>query len=175
MDSWILEVLKYTIPGVVVFAVSYSMLRLYLQKEYRIKQLEYKMAALRDAKPVRLQAYERIALFLERVEFNNLLHRVRKQNMNVRDFQLALHSSIRQEFEHNVTQQVYVSIELWNMVRACKEEVLSTINKVATEIPPEAPSLELSKRIFTHLIEQETNSPSQRTLQKLKEEVMELY
>lgn len=169
------EILKYTIPSLIVFGVTYMTLRLYLQKEYRIKQLEYKMAAMRDAKPVRLQAYERITLLLERIAFNNLLHRVRKGDMNSRDFQIALLSSIRTEFDHNVTQQVYVSIELWGMVKAAREEVISIINQKAAEIPPNVPSIELSKKIFAHLIDDEQQSPTARAMEKLKQEVMELY
>ncbi|MFT7587799.1 MAG: hypothetical protein ACI959_000003 [Limisphaerales bacterium] len=169
------EILKYTIPALVVFAVTYLTLRMYLQKEIRIKHLEYKMAAMRDAKPVRLQAYERISLLLERIAFNNILHRVRKADMNSRDFQMALLSSIRTEFDHNVTQQVYVSIELWGMVKAAREEVISIINQVAAEIPPNVPSIELSKKIFARLIDDEQRSPTVLAMEKLKEEVMELY
>ncbi len=169
------EILKYTIPALVVFGVTYAMLRLYLQKEYRIKQIELKMAGIREAKPVRFQAYERIALLLERIALNNILHRVRKADMTVRDFQLAILSNIRSEFDHNVTQQVYVSIELWNTVKAAKEEVTSIVNRVATELPPNAPGIELSKRIFAHLIESEDKTPTQRALDELKQEVMALY
>ncbi len=169
------EILKYTIPALVVFGVTYSTLRMYLQKEYRIKQIELKMAGIREARPVRFQAYERIALLLERIALNNILHRVRKADMTVRDFQLALLSNIRSEFDHNVTQQVYVSLELWNTVKAAKEEVVSIVNRVASELPPNAPGIELSKRIFAHLIDSENRTPTQRALDALKREVMELY
>jgi hypothetical protein len=170
-----LDILKYTVPALVVFFVTYASLRMYLQKEYRIKQLELKMASIREAKPIRFQAYERIALLLERISLNNLLHRVRKGDMTVRDFQLAILSNIRSEFDHNVTQQVYVSINLWNIVKASKEEVISIVNRVAAELPPNAPGIELSKRIFAHLIEAEDQTPTQRALEELKKEVMELY
>ena len=95
--------------------------------------------------------------------------------MTVRDFQLAILSNIRSEFDHNVTQQVYVSINLWNIVKASKEEVISIVNRVAAELPPNAPGIELSKRIFAHLIEAEDQTPTQRALEELKKEVMELY
>lgn len=170
-----LEILKYTIPALVVFGVSYASLRMLLQKELRIKQLELKMASIRDARPVRLQAYERIALLLERVSLNNLLHRVRKADMNVRDFQLALLSNIRSEFDHNVTQQIYLSIELWGAVKAAKEEVVSIINRTAQELPPDAPSIELSKRIYAFLIDSEQQTPTGTAMDRLKREVMELY
>jgi hypothetical protein len=170
-----LELLKYSIPALVVFGVTYASLRMLLQKELRIKQLELKMASIRDARPVRLQAYERIALLLERISLNNLLHRVRKADMNVRDFQLALLGSIRSEFDHNVTQQIYLSIELWGSVKAAKEEVVSIINRTAQDLPPDAPSIELSKRIYAFLIDSEQQTPTGQALDTLKREVMELY
>lgn len=170
-----LEMLKYTVPALVVFGVTYTTLRMHLQKELRIKQLELKMAGIRDARPIRLQAYERIALLLERIALNNLLHRVRKNDMTVRDFQLALLSNIRSEFDHNVTQQIYLSIELWTSVRVTKEEVASIINRTAQDLPPDAPAIELSKRIFAYLIDSEQRAPTAAALDRLKEEVMELY
>ncbi len=170
-----LQILLYTIPALVVFLVTYLSLRLYLQKEYRLKQIELKMAGIREARPVRFQAYERVALLLERIALNNILHRVRKTDMTVRDFQLAILSNIRSEFDHNVTQQVYVSIELWTAVKAAKEEVVSIVNRVASELPPQAPGIELSKRIFAHMIDTEDKTPTQRALDVLKREVMELY
>jgi hypothetical protein len=174
MDT-LLDILRYTIPALVVFLVTYATLRMHLQKELRIKQLELKMASIRDARPVRLQAYERIALLLERISLNNLLHRIRKNDMSVRDFQLALLANIRSEYDHNVTQQVYLSMELWAAVRAAKEEVISIINRTAQALPPDAPSIELSKRIYAFLIDSEQQPPTQMALDQLKREVMELY
>jgi len=84
-------------------------------------------------------------------------------------------SNIRSEFDHNVTQQIYLSIELWTSVKVTREDIASIINRTAHELPPEAPSIELSKRIFSYLIDSEQRAPTAAALDRLKEEVMELY
>jgi hypothetical protein len=175
MSPDLLEILKYIIPSFVIFITIYFLIRAFLDKEYKIRRIEYKIANQKDALPIRLQAYERMTMFLERLAFNNLLHRVRTPDMTVRDFQIALLSNIRMEYEHNVTQQIYVTGELWGMVKAVKEEVISIINRSAQTIPPNVPSQELSKKIFSYLIETEQSLPTQKALDTIKNEVMELY
>ena len=169
------EIFKYTIPSLVVFAVSYFTLRLYMSKQLEAQKLELQLENSRDSRPVRLQAYERVALLLERLAFANLLHRVRRQDQNVRDFQMALLANIRAEFEHNMAQQIYVSTELWGAVKSAKEESISIINQVAAAVPPEAPSIELSKRVFAYMMDREQLPPSERALLILKKEIVSQF
>ncbi|MBK8343495.1 MAG: hypothetical protein IPL12_09395 [Bacteroidetes bacterium] len=93
-----------------------------------------------------MQAYERLTLFLERIALNNLLPRVRKQEMTVAEFRTALINNIRMEYEHNLSQQVYVTAETWGMIRAAKEETISVINRNAMSLMPELPGIELHKK-----------------------------
>ena len=129
MSETLLEILKFTVPALTVFIITYLVLKAFLNKEYKIRQIEFKFANQKDALPIRLQAYERLTLFLERIELNNLLHRVRVDGMTVRDFQVALLSNIRSEYQHNVTQQIYVTPELWGTIKGIKEEIISIINQ----------------------------------------------
>ncbi len=175
MSATLLEILKFTIPSIIVFIATYVIMRSFHNKEYKIKRMEYKMANLKESLPLRFQAYERLTLFLERISFNNLLYRVRGGDMNTREFQMALLESIRSEFGHNVTQQIYVSGEIWNMTKAVKEEVISIINRIGQTIPPEAPSKELSRKIFAYLIESEQATPTSKALDAIKNEIKELY
>lgn len=96
---------------------------------------------------MRLQAYERLTLFIERIALNNLLPRIRKAEMTVSDFRTALISNIRMEYEHNLSQQIYVSNDSWAMIRAAKEEIISMINQQSLELRPDASSIELSKKL----------------------------
>src|ERR1700744_6184077 len=101
-----LEVVKYTIPALVVLASSYLIVRKFLISQNQRKQL----ALFQDAQDItlrlRLQAYERMVLFIERISPRQLLSRVYDQSMTVRDFQAAIAFTIRAEFEHNVSQQI---------------------------------------------------------------------
>lgn len=169
------QILGYTIPAIVVFFTTYIVIRAFLDREQKMRLMEFRQAHLREALPVRLQAYERLTLFLERVALNNLLPRVRKQEMNIAEFRVALINNIRMEYEHNLSQQVYISAEAWAMVRASKEETISVINRNAMELPSELPSIELHKKIIGELAESEDDAITTKVLLQLKKEVMLLY
>ncbi|HMU69151.1 MAG TPA: hypothetical protein PK511_08910 [Chitinophagales bacterium] len=169
------QILGYIIPALVVFGTTYMVIRAFLDREHKMRLLEFRQAHLREALPVRLQAYERLTLFIERISLNNLLPRVRKQEMNVSEFRTALINNIRLEYEHNLSQQVYVSVDAWNMIRAAKEETISVINRNAMSMLPELPGVELHKKIIAELAESEEEATSQKVLVQLKKEVMQLY
>lgn len=169
------QILGYVIPALVVFFTTYLVLRAFLDREQQMRLLEFRQAHLREAMPVRLQAYERLTLFLERISLNNLLPRVRKQEMTVAEFRTALINNIRMEYEHNLSQQVYISADAWSMIRASKEETISVINRNAMSMLPELPSIELHKKIIAELAETEEDAITTKVLIQLKKEVMLLY
>jgi hypothetical protein len=169
------QIVGYLIPALVVFGTTYMVLRAFLDREHKMRLLEFRQVHLREALPVRLQAYERLTLFIERISLNNLLPRVRKQEMNVSEFRTALISNIRMEYEHNLSQQVYVSVDVWNMIRAAKEETISVINRNAMALLPELPGVELHKKIIAELAESDDEATGQKVLVQLKKEVMQLY
>ena len=158
------QIVGYIIPALVVFLTTYVVIRAFLDREQRMREMEFRQANLRESLPIRLQAYERLTLFLERIALNNLLPRVRKQEMTVAEFRTALINNIRMEYEHNLSQQVYVSAETWGMIRAAKETLM-----------PELPGIELHKKIIGELAESEDDAITLKVLVQLKKEVMLLY
>lgn len=95
-----------------------------------------------------LQAYERLILLADRISLPNLIQRVNQPGLGVRDMQLLLTQTIRQEFEHNITQQIYVTPEAWDAVRNLKEQNLLIINQVASYLPSEAGGQDLNKSLL---------------------------
>jgi len=122
---------------------------------------------------LKLQAYERIILFLERIHPRNSILRFNLQDANALQLQKELIGAIRQEFDHNITQQLYVSNETWNLVKSAKESVLAGINKTASGMTAEATATELAAR----LLETEAGNPSQVNMAILfiKKEAQELF
>lgn len=169
------QILIYLVPGIIIFLTTYLVMRAFLDREQNLRLLEYRQANLRESLPVRLQAYERLTLFIERIALNNLLPRIRKSEMTVSEFRTALISNIRMEYEHNLSQQIYVSNESWAMIRAAKEEIISLINQQALELRPDAGSIELSKKIIGVLADSEEDTPGSRAIAQLKKDVMLLY
>jgi hypothetical protein len=107
---------------------------------------------------LRLAAYERLLLLCERVTIPNLLARFRTEGATVNDLRLAILIGIQQEFEHNVTQQIYVSENLWSIVKVARDNTAQIINIAAEKLDPKAESSALINELFKILGEQETDS-----------------
>lgn len=104
---------------------------------------------------LQLQAYERLILFTERIALPNLISRMKHEGFSAKEMQAMLTETIRQEFEHNITQQIYVSSEAWDAVRNLKEQNIFIVNQVASFLPPQATALDLGK----HLLEMIAQNP----------------
>lgn len=98
--------------------------------------------------PLKLQAYERLILLADRIALPNLISRSNLPDLNVREMQNLLVQTVRQEFNHNITQQIYVSPEAWDAIRNLKEQNLLIINQVASFLPPTATGLDLNKSLL---------------------------
>jgi len=99
-------------------------------------------------KQLQLQAYERLILLTDRIAIPNLITRVNQQGLSVREMQSLLTQSIRQEFEHNITQQIYVTPEAWDAVKNLKEQNLLIVNQVASFLPENATGFDLNKSLL---------------------------
>ena len=97
---------------------------------------------------LQLQAYERLILLAERIALPNLVSRLNNQGLSSRDMQGLLTETIRQEFDHNITQQIYVSAEAWDAIKNLKEQNIFIVNQLSSTLPAEATGIELAKRII---------------------------
>ena len=151
----LIELLKYTVPSLVVLAAAYFLLKMFLDKEVEKNQIQMRLDVQKVTLPVRMQAYERLVLLLERIEPAGLLVRTNLPGMNAIQLQSALNQSIRSEFEHNLSQQLYVSSKAWEMVRNAREEAIKRINTAAMKLPPDATSADLASLILINDIDAE--------------------
>lgn len=110
-------------------------------------------AAAPPTQPLQLQAYERLMLLVDRIALPNLIGRTNSTGLSARDMQLLLTQQIRQEFEYNVTQQIYVTAESWEAVRNLKDQNLLIINQIASFLPAEATGQDLSRSILEMLMQ----------------------
>jgi hypothetical protein len=149
------ELLKYTVPSLVVLATAYYLLKMFLDKETEKVQMRMRLDVQKISLPVRMQAYERLVLLLERIEPAGLLVRTNLPGMNATQLQSALVHTIRSEFEHNLSQQLYVSTKAWEMVRNAREETIKRINTAAMKLTPEATSTDLASLILINDIDAE--------------------
>lgn len=173
MDA-VIEFGKILIPASIVLYAAYLLVRTFINKEVELKKLEIRGRSIETVLPNRLQAYERMSLFLERMSPQNLLVRLNTNPMPSREFHQLLLSEIRNEYNHNVSQQVYMSEEVWEMIKNAKEDLIVVINESASEMEPESNSLDLAKKIFEKSVNKSID-PLAHALAELKREIQRTF
>lgn len=173
MDA-LIEFGKILIPASVVLYAAYLMVRSFTQKEIDLKRLEVRSKSIETILPNRLHAYERMTLFLERMAPQNLLVRLNTGTMAAREFHHMLLAEVRNEYNHNVSQQVYIGEEVWELIKSAKEDLIVTINDSATEMSETSSSLDLAKKIFEKNIQKPVD-PIAHALTELKKEIQRTF
>jgi len=166
----LLEVLKYVLPSLVVFATAYLLIKSFFEEQLRRKELEIRAVQKKELSPLKLQAYERIVMFLERISPHSLLPRTQQAGMDANLLHNQLLNNIRSEYEHNLSQQIYISKEAWVITKNAKENIVSLVNMAKDQIASDAPAFELSRIILEHMMKQNT-SPTDEAIDYLKKEV----
>ena len=169
--AFILDIIKYTIAGLIVFFAAWYVIREYLTQDTINNSREIKKANLAHTLPLKLQAYERITLFLERINPSNMLVRLHVAGLSAREMQNVILSDIRAEYQHNISQQIYVTDTSWNVVRKMKEETISMIHNAVSGLPENASAIELSKIVLAHLANLQEENPYDLALRIVKREV----
>jgi hypothetical protein len=173
MDT-VLEILKYLLPALVVFATTIYMVKKYFDGEERKRQHQIFLNNQNMITPLRLQAYERAILFLERISPENLIMRVNKPGFTSQQLQSELMHTIRSEFEHNLTQQIYISPGAWEMLKIARGRTIQIINSVAEKLPKDSPAINLSKAVLESMVDEE-KTPTADAIGFIKKEFSQLF
>jgi hypothetical protein len=153
----LMDVIKYAVAGLCVVALAYYLIRPHLDRAEKFQLLELRKAVANQTLPLKLQAYERIVLFVERVNPANMLIRLNANEYSAGELQSIVLAEIRNEYQHNVSQQIYVSANAWGIVRRVKDDTMSIVTNTIKGLPDDATGLELSRTILTHLSKLEEN------------------
>lgn len=165
----LLEILKLTIPGLVVFATVYVLMKHLTEQLVVSRQSDQKLETRKVTIPLRLQAYERLSLYCERISIPALTIRLRTETKSVTAFKWLLLQAIQQEFEHNITQQIYVSETLWKIIVMARDSVMQIIDHVATDLPQDASIDQYVEQLYAYL-EKQDKDPLQTALAAIKRE-----
>jgi len=166
--SKIIELLSYTIPAVVTGLVAYNFFLNHTKNEERKMKLGILKENQKHSLPIRLQAYERMTLFLERINPAKLLIRVTSINDDKDAYAQSLINTVELEFEHNLAQQIYISEKCWNVIIASKNATTHIILKTA-EKDSVTTAQELREAILKRMLE--SAPPSTTALSFIKDEV----
>ena len=184
----LMEFLKIIVPSIIILIVVYIMMREftrqnskqfdYLKNEQQLLKAriegERKIDAAKISIPLRFQAYERMLLFVERINPPNLLTRVMKPKIVVSTLHSSLLATIRDEYEHNMSQQLYISDSSWQMVKAAKEDVVRLVNSAASKFKSDDDAAKFAQEIITNGFSGK-NNPVDKAINALKEDIRENF
>lgn len=167
-----IEFLSYTVPSAITGTIAYLIFNNFMKNENNRRRFLLHRSIKKEALPLRLQAYERMVLFLERINLSKIVIRVAPISQDKKDYANLIIQHIDQEFEHNISQQIYISEETWNVILTAKNTTIQMIRK--TSMSPEVTDAnKLREMILNELLDKQ--SPSQMAIDILKKEVMELW
>lgn len=165
-----LEIMKYILPAIVVFFTAYFILKNQTDENLAKIRMEIRQQSQDLISPIKLQAYERLVLFLERISPQQLILSENQPGMTATVLKFTMLNHIQQEFNYNLSQQVYISNQAWNVIRVVKEQVITLINQCAAEMPEKATSTDLSRAIIEKLMAS-GEQPTEKAINFLKAEV----
>jgi hypothetical protein len=172
--EYLLDILKFTLAGIGTVYVAFYLLKPYLDRSERVQMIELKKTISSQTLPLRMQAYERIVLFVERVNPANMLIRLAGSVDSASELHSLVVAEIRNEYQHNMTQQIYVSSKAWAVVKRVKDDTLSVVTNAVKALPENATALELSKTVLAHLSHLQDN-PYDIATSIIREDMEQLF
>lgn len=173
MDSTqIIELISYSLPTLIITFIGYSIFELYTKNEREKRQYLLQKETKTDILPLRLQAYERMTLFIERINPSQLLVRITPISEDKNDYQNFVIAQIEQEFEHNLAQQIYITEECWSVIIKAKNATIQSI-LIATTNEKISDANQLREFILKDLAKKQ--APTSLALSYLKNEVRQLW
>ena len=160
--------------GIISVIVAYLLIKNDIQNYFRFKSLEINKDASGTLFPLRLQAHERLIVFVDRINPGNLLLRLHQPGISIAALQSLILNEVKSEYQHNITQQLYLDTVSWNVVSKLKDDTIAMINNAVQVLPENATGIDLSKKILQHLSTIE-NNPYDLTIDHLKKNIQILY
>lgn len=156
-----------------LFAIFY-LLKNDIHRFFNLKTIELNKESRAHLLPLRLQAHERLIIFTDRINPANLLVRLHQQGIGITTLQAGILNEVRSEYQHNITQQLYIDSITWNVVRKLKDDTIAMINNAVKGLPADANGIELSKAILQHMASIDEN-PYDLTIELVKKDIQKLF
>ncbi len=158
------------LPALLVFFTAQFMMKQHIANSVQLVKTEILKTNLNTFTPLKLQAYERIALFLERTSIPALIQSYAQAGQSAPGFAAAATHAIKEEYSYNVSQQIYVSTQMWTLVKAIKEQHIQLLQNISASLPAEATAADLSQKLIEYLQSMEVQ-PQDRGLEFMKNEI----
>lgn len=152
----------------------YYILKNDIQRFFNLKTIELNKESRTHILPLRLQAHERLIIFIDRINPANLLVRLHQQGIAIATLQAGILNEIRSEYQHNITQQLYIDSVTWGVVRKLKDDTIAMVNNAVQGLPADVNGIELSKAILQHMASIDEN-PYDLTIELIKKDIHRLF
>lgn len=173
--TFLTEIIKYSISGIIIFFAAWYFIKPLILQNFNFQRRELKKAGLQYTLPLRLQAYERSVLFIERINPVNLFVRLQSPGMTAIQLHQLVLAEIRTEYQHNISQQIYVSDLSWSVVKKIKDETIGIVSSALNALPNEASAMDLSKSVLTHLANLDSENPYDLASSLVKKDLQSLF
>lgn len=167
------DVFLYTMPALIVLAATWVVMYKLFRNEQQKREWELKKLSQKEITPIRLRAYERLALLLERTTPEHILSEINVAEMTVLELQQHLLRTILAEFDHNLSQQIYVSNELWDQIINARDQMGAFVAAIAKQLPEASTSTDYA-RLLISAYRSNGDTPHQLAMDALKTEAMRL-
>lgn len=165
--------LQYILPSILVFASSYFVTRGFLKRDEKKQKYEVVLNNQKEISKIRLQAYERLCLYTERINPELLIIRINTSGITNNQLQQLLLKNIRMEWEHNLSQQIYVSDKTWQLTKDAKENIVKLINTVSSSLNPHNVSMELCTKLL-EIYNEESPVYIEKAINNMRTEIQSL-
>lgn len=173
MFPFLFEVVKLFVAGTGIICVAFYLLKPYLNNKEKLQLLELKKSVSAQTLPLRLQAYERMVLLVDRINPANMLLRLNISDYSAAELHSLIITEVRNEFQHNIAQQLYISPRAWELVKRVKNDTLNLVNQAAQTQPADAAGIDLGRAVLGHLSQLE-NDPYDIALNMIRADMDQL-
>lgn len=174
LQKFLTDAAVLVIGGVATVSAGYYLIKEDIRNYFRLKSSTRQKEENPQLLSLRLQAHERLIVFVERINPANLLIRLHQPGISLQDLQAMLLNEIRSEYQHNIAQQLYISTATWNVVKQLKEDTIAMLNNGVKNLPGDATGVDLSRMVLQHMTGIE-NNPYELTLELIKKDIHQLF
>ncbi|TDQ10376.1 DUF7935 family protein [Pedobacter metabolipauper] len=174
LQNFLTEVATTALSGVIILIAGYSLLKNDIQRYFKLRFASVRADENSQLLTLRLQAYERLTVFIERINPANLFLRLHQQGISVYDMQSNILNEIRSEYQHNVAQQLYINATTWKVISSLKDDTLAMVNNAVAGLPENSAGVDLSKKVLQHMAGM-TDNPYDLTLNLIKKDIHQLF
>ena len=168
LQAFLYQVATIVIPAIIILFFAYYLFSRSFNEYLNLRFNAPNLAGNDQLLSYRLQAHERMIVFIERINPSNLLIRLHQQGIGVLELQTLVIAEINSEYQHNITQQLYIEEETWNVIRKLKDDTIAMIGNGVTGLDPDATGVDLSRKVLQHMSTMKEN-PYDLTLSLIKQ------